>query len=138
MFLALSDAEGKEMNNQFSQSPAYQGVEDWFKPGGFSKKRELVKGQFDISNLATDDNAVRDKLNKLLPGAGTQGNQKGYRFELTKTSLGRFGSFQVGDFTEDAIILVDSDNQPVRDPQTNEPIKIITNIIYFPLFIICN
>ena len=128
MFLALSDAEGKEMNNQFSQSPAYQAVEDWYNPSGFSQRRQLVKGQFDISNLATDDNAVRDQLNKLLPAVGTIGNKKGYRFELTK-QVGEMNPFVgMGDFTEDAIMLVDSDNQPVKDPKTNQIIKIMTSL----------
>ncbi len=128
LFQALTNTDGKSLTNAFTLSNPYNAVEDWYNPGGFSEKRELVKNKFDVSNLASDDNAVRDQLNDLLPAIGTLGNEKGYRFELTKTSLGRFGSFQVGDFTEDAIILVDSDNQPVRDPQTNEPIKIMTNL----------
>ena len=128
LFKALTNTDGKSFTNAFTLSKPYNAVEDWFKPGGFSEKRELVKDKFDISNFASDDDAVRDQLNELLPAKGTQGNQKGYRFELTKTSLGRFGSFQVGDFTEDAIILVDSNNQPVRDPQTNKPIKIMTSL----------
>jgi hypothetical protein len=128
LFQALTNTDGKQLSNSFTLSNPYKAVEDWYNPGGFSEKRELVKDKFDISNLATDDNAVRNQLNKLLPRPGTMANEKGYRFELTKTTLGRFGAFQVGDFTEDAIILVDSNNQPVRDPQTNQPIKIMTNL----------
>tara|TARA_R100000353_G_scaffold170652_1_gene134480 strand:- start:373 stop:2226 length:1854 start_codon:yes stop_codon:yes gene_type:complete len=128
LFKALTNTGDKEFTSAFVLSKPYANVEDWFNPGGFSEKRELVKDKFDVSNLATDDNAVRDQLNKLLPRSGTMANEKGYRFELTKTALGRFGAFQVGDFTEDAIILVDSNNQPVRDPQTNQPIKIMTNL----------
>ena len=131
LFQALTNTDGKSLTNAFTLSNPYKAVEDWYNPGGFSEKRELVKDKFDVSNFASDDNAVRDQLNELLPAKGTLGNEKGYRFELTQTGIGR-GFGQIfglgGDFTEDAIILVDSNNQPVRDPQTNKPIKIMTSL----------
>ena len=116
---ALTNTENFDV--RFMESTAYKNVEDWYNPNEFDKDRQLgLNLNFDISDLGVDDNTVRDNLNLMLPAAGAKGNRKGYEFRLTRRG-GESGLFRMGDFSEDAIQLVDPKGTPVGD-------KIMTNL----------
>tara|TARA_B100001059_G_scaffold236560_1_gene287782 strand:- start:534 stop:2300 length:1767 start_codon:yes stop_codon:yes gene_type:complete len=114
---------------RFMESTAYKNIEDWYNPSGFNENRQLGADlNFNISNLNADDSVVRDNLNSMIPDAGSNGNRDGLFFRLTKQTGETNPFVGMSDFTEDAIELVYPNGRVAVNPQTNEPIKIMTDM----------
>ncbi len=124
---ALTNTEN--FDARFMETAAYKNIEDWYNPSGFNENRQLGADlNFNISNLNADDSVVRDNLNSMIPDAGSNGNLNGLFFRLTKQTGETNPFVGMSDFTEDAIELVYPDGRVAVNPQTNEPIKIMTEI----------
>ena len=108
--LALFDAiygSGFDPKNILSM---YNSIEDWQADtrleGTFDEKSGL-----NISVLEQDDNDVVTALNSSIAKVRTEQNPEGYHFDITRNMFG------VGDFTNDAIVLLDQNNNPVKFPK---------------------
>lgn len=111
--LALFDAiygGGFDPKNILSM---YNSIEDWQGDtrleGTFDEKSGLS-----ISDLEQDDNLVATKLNESIAKVRTEQNPEGYHFDITKNIFG------VGDFVNDAVVLLDKNNDPVEFPEGHE------------------
>ena len=84
--------------------------------GEVINKPEQLSGTYDkktglsVSDLEQDDNLVVTRLNETIPAMRTTANQKGYHFDITRNIFG------IGEFTQDAVVLLDGNNNPVVFP----------------------
>ena len=85
--------------------------------GKIEKQDQRLEGTFDkttglnISDLEQDDNVVAAALNKIIPAMRTEANKEGYHFDITRNMFG------IGEFTQDAVVLLDKNNNPVKFPK---------------------
>ena len=90
--------------------PMYSAIEDW-------KADTRLEGTFDeksnitMSILDQDDNDVAKELNESIAKIRTKENPQGYQFDITR------GFFGEGDFTQDAVVLRDANNNEVVFPE---------------------
>ena len=90
--------------------PMYNAIEDW-------KADTRLEGTFDeksnitMSILDQDDNDVAKELNESIAKIRTKENPQGYQFDITR------GFFGEGDFTQDAVVLRDANNNEVVFPE---------------------
>lgn len=78
-----------------------------------------LQGVINIDTLDQDDSLFAADLNKAMPTPGTNSNPKGYKWETMKSTV--FGiKTPMGDFTKDAIELVDISGNTVVYPDGHE------------------
>ena len=91
--------------------PMYNAIEDW-------QGEQRLEGSFDdktglsISDLEQDDNDVVKSLNKAIPAVRTKQNPEGYKFDILRDKI-----LGIGDFTKDAVVLRDKNNNIVKFPE---------------------
>lgn len=91
---------------------------EWWKSVKGWQVDQRIEGTFDetsglnVGDLEQDDNLVVTKLNESIPAKRTKQNKEGYYFDLTRDAV-----FGVGDFTQDAVVLRDKNNNPVKFPE---------------------
>ena len=84
---------------------------------GTGGKDDRLEGTFDeksgisMSVLEQDDNDAAMALNSLIAKVRTEQNPEGYHFDITRNMFG------IGEFTQDAIVLLDKNNNPVKFPK---------------------